>query len=44
MANAPRGAGATVEFRHEELADRDERRMMLGHWHSVTDLLVNHFA
>jgi uncharacterized protein YndB with AHSA1/START domain len=44
VANAPRGAGATVEFRHEELADRDERRMMLGHWHNVSDLLVNHFA
>ena len=26
------------------LADRDERRMMLGHWHNVTDSLVDHFA
>jgi uncharacterized protein YndB with AHSA1/START domain len=44
VANAPAGAGATVEVRHEELADRDERRMMLGHWHNVTDSLVSHFA
>ena len=43
VANAPAGAGATVEFRHEELADRDERRMMLGHWHNVSDSLVAHF-
>ena len=38
------GPGSIVEFHHEELADRDERRMMLGHWHNVTDSLVNHFA
>ncbi|GGF04650.1 SRPBCC domain-containing protein [Mycetocola zhadangensis] len=44
VANAPAGAGATIEFRQEELADRDERRMMLGHWHNVSDSLVAHFG
>ncbi|MCU1560165.1 SRPBCC domain-containing protein [Mycetocola sp.] len=36
-------AGATIEISHEELADREERRMMLGHWHRVVDSLVAHF-
>jgi uncharacterized protein YndB with AHSA1/START domain len=28
-------AGTTIAIRHQELADRDERRMMLGHWKNV---------
>ena len=27
--------GTTIGFHHERLADRDERRMMLGHWKNV---------
>lgn len=27
--------GTTIGFHHEELADRDERFMMLGHWKNV---------
>ncbi|GAB2465220.1 SRPBCC domain-containing protein [Conyzicola lurida] len=28
-------AGTTIAIHHEQLADRDERRMMLGHWKNV---------
>ena len=28
-------AGTTIAIHHQELADRDERRMMLGHWKNV---------
>ena len=38
------GAGTTVGIHHSELADREERRMMVGHWHRVADSLVEHFA
>ncbi len=27
--------GTTIALHHERLADRDERRMMLGHWKTV---------
>jgi uncharacterized protein YndB with AHSA1/START domain len=27
--------GTTIGFHHERLADREERRMMLGHWKNV---------
>ena len=27
--------GTTIAIQHEQLADRDERRMMLGHWKNV---------
>lgn len=27
--------GTTIGIHHEQLADRDERRMMLGHWKNV---------
>jgi uncharacterized protein YndB with AHSA1/START domain len=27
--------GTTIGFHHEQLADREERRMMLGHWKNV---------
>lgn len=32
--------GTTIAIHHEQLADRDERRMMLGHWKNVVDDLV----
>lgn len=35
--------GTTIGVHHENLADREERRMMLGHWHRVVDSLVAHF-
>ena len=38
------GAGAIVAIHHTELSDRDERHMMVGHWHRVTDDIVAHFA
>lgn len=33
--------GTTIGFHHERLADRDERRMMLGHWKNVVADLAN---
>lgn len=36
--------GTTIGFHHERLADRDERRMMLGHWKNVAAALAAHFA
>lgn len=38
------GEATTVHVHHGDLADRDERRMMLGHWHRVTDSIVAQFA
>lgn len=35
--------GTTIAIHQEKLADRDERRMMLGHWKSVSDSLAAHF-
>lgn len=32
--------GTTIGFRHQQLADRDERHMMLGHWKNVLAELV----
>ncbi len=32
--------GTTIVIHHEELADRDERRMMLGHWKTVISQLA----
>jgi len=29
------GGGTTIRIVHERLADREERRMMLGHWKNV---------
>ncbi|MET0714626.1 MAG: SRPBCC domain-containing protein [Mycetocola sp.] len=37
------GEGTTVGIHHEELADREERHMMVGHWHRVLDAIVAHF-
>lgn len=36
--------GTTIGFHHERLADRDERRMMLGHWKNVVEDLANALA
>jgi uncharacterized protein YndB with AHSA1/START domain len=32
--------GTTIAVHHEKLADREERRMMLGHWKSVVAQLA----
>jgi uncharacterized protein YndB with AHSA1/START domain len=36
--------GTTIAIHHELLADREERRMMLGHWKNVAAALDAHFA
>jgi uncharacterized protein YndB with AHSA1/START domain len=36
--------GTTIAIHHERLADRDERRMMLGHWKNVMEQLVTGVA
>ena len=36
--------GTTIGIRHEKLADRDERRMMLGHWKNIAAAFDQHFA
>ena len=36
--------GTTISIQHEDLADREERRMMLGHWKNVTAALDAHFS
>jgi len=33
--------GTTIGIQHEELADRDERRMMLGHWKNVIKAIAH---
>ena len=35
--------GTTIVIHHERLADREERRMMLGHWKNVASHLVAAF-
>ncbi len=35
--------GTTIGFHHEKLADREERKMMLGHWKNVVAALLQHF-
>jgi uncharacterized protein YndB with AHSA1/START domain len=37
-------AGTTIAIHHQELADRDERRMMLGHWKNVVGDLARALA
>lgn len=37
-------SGTTIGIHHEKLADRDERKMMLGHWKNVAAALDAHFA
>jgi len=36
--------GTTIGFHHEKLADREERKMMLGHWKNVAAAIDRHFA
>jgi len=36
--------GTTVGFHHEKLADREERKLMLGHWKNVAAAIEAHFA
>ena len=36
--------GTTIGFHHEKLADREERKMMLGHWKNVAAAIEKHFA
>jgi uncharacterized protein YndB with AHSA1/START domain len=36
--------GTTVGFHHEKLADRDERKLMLGHWKRVAAAIDAHFS
>jgi len=36
--------GTTIGFHQDRLADRDERRMMLGHWKNVASAIEKHFA
>lgn len=36
-------SGTTIAIHHDKLADRDERRMMLGHWKKVAASIRSHF-
>jgi uncharacterized protein YndB with AHSA1/START domain len=36
-------SGTTIVIQHEHLADREERRMMLGHWKNVASHLAAAF-
>lgn len=36
-------SGTVIGIQHEQLADRDERRMMLGHWKNVAAQLAAAF-
>lgn len=36
--------GTTIGIHHEKLANRDERRMMLGHWKNIAAAFDQHFA
>ncbi len=40
----PVASGTTIGIHHERLADREERRMMLGHWKNVAAAFDSHFA
>lgn len=35
--------GTTIGFHHEKLADREERKLLLGHWKSVAAAIGAHF-
>lgn len=37
-------AGTTIGIHHEKLADREERKLMLGHWKNVAAALERYFA
>lgn len=36
--------GTTIGFHHEKLADREERKLMLGHWKAVAAALASTFS
>lgn len=36
--------GTTIGIHHEKLADREERKLMLGHWKNVAAAFDHHFA
>ena len=36
--------GTTIGFHHDRLADREERKLMLGHWKNVAAAINAHFA
>ena len=36
--------GTTIGIHHEKLADRDERKLMLGHWKNVAAAFDAHFG
>jgi len=36
--------GTTIGFHQEKLADREERKLLLGHWTSVVKAISAHFA
>ncbi len=37
-------SGTTIGIHHEKLADREERRMMLGHWKNVVAAFEDRFV
>jgi uncharacterized protein YndB with AHSA1/START domain len=37
-------SGTTIGLHHEKLADREERKLMLGHWKNVAASLLAHFG
>ena len=37
-------SGTTIGIHQEKLADRDERKLMLGHWKNVAAAFDQHFA
>jgi activator of HSP90 ATPase len=38
------GTGTTIGFHHDRLADRDERKLMLGHWKNVAATIRARFG
>lgn len=37
-------SGTTIGIHHEKLADRNERKLMLGHWKNVAAAFDSHFT
>lgn len=36
--------GTTIGFHHEQLADREERKLLLGHWKNVAAAIGAHYG
>ena len=36
--------GTTIGIHHEQLADREERKLMLGHWKNIAEAFDAHFG